>query len=735
MRSPAACSHRSEAYCAAASTIAIASTTAATTASSRASPASSVNGASRWASRRSTTSASGHGLARSAAVSATVAPPAPASAFQRRTTCGRSMRPAEVMRGPPSPPVEPATSSASRRPLRRAPSRSTLAARGSNAEQPPQLGGERGALEPLRRQHAHRAEPLEPPRALALLVLLRRRVGHDQPGDAGAQDLERGVVAALAHRRAGAAQLGAEVLDRAPQLDLRARERAQAPPRGVGQQRPADQPHRHADRRAAPRRRRAAAARRRARRRPTPRRGRRAPAPPRRAVADDEARVVDRARAAAARGANVSSSRAKRGIAVHEHGVEVLVRERRGAVVVGLLVGARADEDVAHAARGERAVRARRLEQRHELARELRAPEREQLDEHGDRPHGAERREDPLARAPPTPLERVARVVADEAARRPDAERRQRQHLHAGRRADPFGERPAAQQHDAEALRQRRAQRVGADQVAEADRVLAVAEQRRAVAHATSSPRRAAAAPRRASAHGPHAADGGHRDAREHRRGGVPAQRLGLRDRARPRRSRAAARRRARPAAPRRAGPAPAPRAARRARSRGRRRPGPAVASSRSTSPTRPPSSSALRRLASPCRWTGLARRRSRSPSRPSRRSAASRQSGPRAADDVGGEREPRRRRAGRSAAPAAAGRRAASRARRRARAARAPSSAIGRPSRRSPASGSSTSAPSGSEAASTRGSRRCGSAVPTAAAAASALASSRSAASQWTFT
>ena len=56
---------------------------------------------------------------------------------------------------------------------------------------------------------------------------------------------------------------------------------------------------------------------------------------------------------------------------------------------------------------------------------------------------------------------------------------------------DALGQLAAAQQHDAEALGEPLAQRVGAHQVAEADRVLAVEEQRRLHA-ATSAP-----APRR----------------------------------------------------------------------------------------------------------------------------------------------------------------------------------------------------------------------------------------------
>ena len=178
-------------------------------------------------------------------------------------------------------------------------------------------------------------------------------------------------------------------------------ERAQALPRRVGQQRAADQPQRHAglglrlgggaqqrlaDEPPARRHHHVLAARRRARV----------------ALADDEAGVVDGHAQRLPRRERLLEPGEPR-VAVDEHGVEVGVGERGGAVVVRLLVGARADEDVAQAAGGERAVGARGLEQRHELAGELRAPEREQLDDHGGRPDRAVGGEDPLARAPPTP--------------------------------------------------------------------------------------------------------------------------------------------------------------------------------------------------------------------------------------------------------------------------------------------------------------------------------------------
>ncbi len=204
-----------------------------------------------------------------------------------------------------------------------------------------------------------------------------------------------------------------------------------------------------------------------------------APGAARDRFADDEARVVH-GHGERARERLLEPGEAR--VGVHEHGVEVRLREAGGAFVVRALVGAAAHEDVAQAARGQRAGGAGGLQQRDQLAGELRAPEGEQLDQHRVGAHRAERREDPLLARLPRLLEREARVVGHEAALRAHAERRERDDLDAGRRRDLLGQRAAAHQHDPEALGQRRAQRVGAHQVAEPDRVLAVEEDRHAAA-------------------------------------------------------------------------------------------------------------------------------------------------------------------------------------------------------------------------------------------------------------
>ena len=215
--------------------------------------------------------------------------------------------------------------------------------------------------------------------------------------------------------------------------------------------------------------------------------------------------------------------------------------------------------------------------------------------------------------------------------------------------------------------------------------MLAVAEQRRAHRSCALPPAAASGAP---SSAGPHAPDRGHRDAREHRGGDVPAQRLRRRHR---RDARVAVEQRAQ--------------LARRSR-RGRQQPGEheaEVGGGRAgggvlevDEGTRPPSSSALRRLASPCRWTGSHVRRPAREPREQRVGGAARSPAGRApitsaasASRSGSSRSKRRSR--QRADVVQRGER-----RRRARAARGARSS--RPSSRSPASGSSTSAPSGSE-------------------------------------
>src|SRR5438067_140379 len=89
------------------------------------------------------------------------------------------------------------------------------------AEQRAHLGGERRPVEPFGFEHAHGPEPLEPSGPDPLLVLAQPASRYDQRGYARPHDVERRVVAALADRRRGAAELLTEVWDRPPQLESR----------------------------------------------------------------------------------------------------------------------------------------------------------------------------------------------------------------------------------------------------------------------------------------------------------------------------------------------------------------------------------------------------------------------------------------------------------------------------------------------------------------------------------
>ena len=190
------------------------------------SPASSSNGAGR-SSSRSTTSASGHGLARSAAVRTAVAPPAPASARQRRSTYGLSMRPAGRHAATPHELVQDRGGAGHAAEVdRRRPRRELRAAARSRA--PALLG--RGAPGPARAPRpgaraGGRGAVARPPPAW------RTERERREPGR---QDLERRVVAGLADRRGGGAQLGAEVGHRPDELDAA----RPAPLRSAGARRP-----------------------------------------------------------------------------------------------------------------------------------------------------------------------------------------------------------------------------------------------------------------------------------------------------------------------------------------------------------------------------------------------------------------------------------------------------------------------------------------------------------------
>ena len=330
-------------------------------------------------------------------------------------------------------------------------------------------------------QHAEEAEPCEPARAPPLLVLLSRRVGNHKRGRPRLDQLERRVVAALADRRHGAFELGAERRNAGHERGTGhcRRSGGERVPRRGGEEGAGD----HAHRPSGPRPQDPLRAERRAQQRCADEPaagGDHQPVAPlaarRRPVGDDEARVAYRDPEPHPRPEGVLEPR-EAWVAVHEDAVEVLVGERTRALVVRALVVAATHEDVAHAGEHRDGVASRGLQQGQQLAAELGAPERPQLHEHDARAHRVVRGEDQLAPGRPRLGDAEPRVVADECARRADSERRQGDQPHARGREDPVGERAAAHEHDAEAFDQLRAERVRPRQVAEADRVLAPEEQ------------------------------------------------------------------------------------------------------------------------------------------------------------------------------------------------------------------------------------------------------------------
>ena len=346
-----------------------------------------------------------------------------------------------------------------------------------------------GVREGLRRESARvedaqRAEPLEPSCPGSLLVLASLAVRHDDGRRRTAEDVHRRVVARLAHGHGRGGHLGAEVREVAHHLEPGRRRRTadelvddrvgeersghdhgaqpvvaqQARGRlyGRSEQRRADQSatSRHED----------------------------TPLPRGPAVAGagraDEPGVVHGHAQRDSRTERLLQGR-EPGVRVDQYRVEVLVRHPARAVVVALLVASAADQDVAQAAGDEGGVagRARGPEERHQLARELPASEREELDQQHVGSRGAEGLLDHrqaqldgfLDREPPVPADQ--RVVGVE------TQRRQVHDVDRGGLGELRGPRSAVEERDVEVLRQALGQVHRAHQVAETHRLLAVEEQ------------------------------------------------------------------------------------------------------------------------------------------------------------------------------------------------------------------------------------------------------------------
>ena len=180
-------------------------------------------------------------------------------------------------------------------------------------------------------------------------------------------------------------------------------------------------------------------------------------------------------------------------IRMDEHGIEVPIDDGARALVVMLLIGAAIDEDVAHARDDERLGAQRGIEQRHELAAELPAAEREELDHEHRRRERAKRLLNRRCSGGAGLVDRARGIERHQTSIDVLGERRQLDDLHRRRRLQPRRLRSSGEQHDSKVGGERSGQRPRALQMSEAERVLAVHQQRVACHVRTTSAQRASA--------------------------------------------------------------------------------------------------------------------------------------------------------------------------------------------------------------------------------------------------
>jgi hypothetical protein len=177
-------------------------------------------------------------------------------------------------------------------------------------------------------------------------------------------------------------------------------------------------------------------------------------------------------------------------IGVHEHRIEVRAEDRRGAVVVPLLLRAAIDEKIAHAADDDRPRhRPGRVEQRHQLLAELPAAERKQLDEDDRRRYAAVDIEQLSGSRTAQLFDRSAVADDGQAATLVLRERGQIDHFDIVRWLQVARTRAAARKDHSELVRQRAGKRPRPREVSHAERVLAVEEESRPRTHDNPIPR------------------------------------------------------------------------------------------------------------------------------------------------------------------------------------------------------------------------------------------------------
>ena len=158
---------------------------------------------------------------------------------------------------------------------------------------------------------------------------------------------------------------------------------------------------------------------------------------------------------------------------------------RRGPLVVASLITTLPDQDVAQARHDDRrpALATGGVKHADELAGELLATEREQLDEDHARRHPLQGAQDLLVPQRERPGDAPPTVATDEETVRAHPQRRDRDDLDAGRWREPARHGTTVEQDDPKPLAQPGRQRKRTHQVTQAERVLTVEQHRGTAAH------------------------------------------------------------------------------------------------------------------------------------------------------------------------------------------------------------------------------------------------------------
>lgn len=176
----------------------------------------------------------------------------------------------------------------------------------------------------------------------------------------------------------------------------------------------------------------------------------------------------------------------KRGVGVDEYAIEVMIGDGHRALVVFLLIAPATYENVSEATNYERARRRRFIcffKHGQQFIRKLLTTEGEQFDEHYARAQRMKRLKNDLPSEPASAINRKSAVAANKPSVRIKPQRREVYHLNPCGQIDPFRQRAAVQEDNSESLGEPGGQSHGTDEMAHAQRVLAVEQDRGLRAH------------------------------------------------------------------------------------------------------------------------------------------------------------------------------------------------------------------------------------------------------------